>query len=180
MTPGNDDSSLNLSKSMLDIDRTTNAIAILDDNNRRILVFNQSNTSTLFAILFNSSNLTNASTIRYSPSVITYAQNNSIYIADGWERQLTKINNPLIVGSDSILDTNWTQFNTNFSNTSAGLCIDKTDGSIYLSDQDNHQIIYYSPGNSSGIIYVGNGTVGTASNQLNRPTSIVLDDNRTL
>jgi len=181
-TAGDDDYSLNLTNSSLGINRNTGEIAVLDNNNHRVLVFNQSNTSTLFAILSDSSNLTSNISIRYSPSAITYDFNNSIYIFDVLKEQLIKMKNPLEYGENATLITE-TISPSNvppFSDITLGLCPDDTGTSVFISDYNNHQIIRYNVNTSTYYIYVGTGTAGNASNQLKNPTSIVIDDNRTL
>jgi hypothetical protein len=180
-TAGNDDNSLNLMNSSLGINSVTGEIAVLDDNNHRILVFNQSNTSTLFAILSDSSNLTNSSMIRFSPSAVAYDRNNSIYILDNWGNQMMKMNNPLEYGENATLSTSLISLFGIYQsgNVTVGICVDNTDGTILISDYNNHQIITYK-GNISIARNYGNGMAGNASNQLNNPTSIVMDDNRNL
>jgi hypothetical protein len=190
----NDSLSLNLFYSGLDINGQTDEIAVLDDGNHRVLVFNRSNastlfailsdssnltnSSTLFAILSNSSNLANSSTIFNSPSAIVYDDNNTLYILDRWNKQIIRMQNPLQYGDNATL-TN--QSISSLSNvTLLELCVDNTDGSILISDYLNHQIIRYDFNTLNASIYIGNGTAGNASNQLNNPTSIVMNDNRTL
>jgi hypothetical protein len=160
--------------SSLGINSVTGEIAVLDDNNHRILVFNQSNTSTLFAILSDSSNLTNSSMIRFSPSAVAYDRNNSIYILDNWRNQMMKMNNPLEYGENATLSTSFQS-----SNVTVGICVDNTAGTVLISDYNHHQIITYQGNAAIGRNY-GSGTAGNASDQLNNPTSIVMDDNRTL
>jgi hypothetical protein len=182
MTAGNDDNSLNLLNSALDINRITDAIAVLDDNNGRVIVFNQSDNSTLFIIAFESSNLTNISTACYRQSTMAYGGNSSIYIADALSNQMMKINNPLDFGENATVvykssaPSNYSLYNS----TARGLCVDNTEENIFVSDYDHHQIIRYEKSTSNYTVYIGNGTSGSASNQLCNPTSIVIDNNRTL
>jgi hypothetical protein len=150
----------------------------LDDNNHRILVFNQSNTSTLFAILSDSSNLTNLSTISYSPSAIVYDDNNSMYILDNWNKQIIKMQNPLQYGDNATLTNN--SISSPFNGTLTGLCVDNTGGSIFVSDILYNQIIRFEFPTLNASIYIGNETSGNASNQLKNPTSIVMNNNRAL
>jgi len=147
MTAGNDDNSLSLSNSALDINRNTDAIAVLDDNNGRIIVFNQStnatlfnqstnsallnqsNSSTLFIIALDSSNLTNISTAYNRTSIMAYSGNGSMYIVDGLSNEIMKINNPLDFGENvtSVYNLS-TTFNYLLSNlTARGLCVDNTE-----------------------------------------------------
>jgi len=183
-TAGDDVSSLNLTNSSLGINTETGEIAVLDDNNHRVLIFNQSNTSTLFEILSDSSNFTNDSMIQFSPSAITYDFSNSIYIVDGWENQIMEMKNPLEYGENATLinETIVLSGNQSFSGVSRGLCVDDINGIVFISDYDHHQIIRYNKNLSSLKFsnYIGNGVPGNASNQLNNPTSIVIDHNQTL
>lgn len=168
--------------SSLDINRNTSAIAVLDDNNHRVIVFNQTNLTELIFIVSNSSNSTNSSMIHMSPSAITYDNNNALYILDPWERQLVKIDNPIEYGMNTtpVLNWNTSLINPPLNFTAAGLCIDNTDGSILISSYDSHQVFCFKPNSSMGTMCAGNGKPGNASNQLNNPTSIVIDNNQTL
>ena len=177
---------LNLSNSSLAINRKTGDIAILDDNNHRVIIFNQSNTSTLIAILSDSSNSTNKSIIRYSPSAITYDQNNTIYVLDldGQGKQIMKMSNPLTYGQNT---TTVLKFNPGaqyplLNGSTIGICVDSINGTIFISNHDRDQIIRYNQliSSSSGLVYIGNGTAGNANNQLKRPRSIVMGVDRTL
>ncbi len=66
-----------------------------------------------------------------------------------------------------------------FNGTAVGLCVDNTGTSVFISDYYHHEIIRCNVNISISRIY-GNGTAGNASNQLNNPTSIVIDANQTL
>ena len=175
--PGNDASSLNLSTSSLARDPRNKSIAIVDDNNARILILDLKNLSVYFAILFNNSNVP-----LNQSSFVAYARNDSIYILDGWNRQIIKLNSSLEVGDNSSLVLNWLWLTTYLSSNSfvAGFCVDPFDGSVFLSDRDNHQIIRFTNSAPSGSVYVGTGTAGNAKYQLRFPTSIVMDDRRRL
>jgi len=191
MTAGNDDNSLSLSNSTLDINRNTDAIAVLDDNNGRIIVFNQStnstsfnqsNSSTLFIIALDSSKLTNISTAYNRTSIMAYGGNSSMYIVDGLSNEIMKINNPLDFGENVTSVYNFSTYsNYSLSNlTVRGLCVDNTEENIFVSDYGNHQILRYEKNTSNVMVYIGNGTAGDASDQLSHPTSIVINNNRTL
>ena len=182
-TATNNINGLNLSfSSGLDILPNTDEIVLLDDNNHRILVLNQPSNSTLFAILSDSSNLTNRSTIFNSPSAISHDQNNSIYIVDTWVKQFTRISYPLQYGENATLMNKslpWLSNQPN-NNTVRGLCVDPIDGSILISDTSGHRIIRYDTNSSENVTYAGNGTRGSTSIQLNSPASIAMNNNRTL
>jgi hypothetical protein len=183
MTADNSSYSLNLTNSSLGINRQTGEIAVLDDDNHRVILFNQSNLTVIIAILSSSSNLTNTSSLQYSsPSAIGYDSNNSIYIVDRYEQHIIKIYNPIEYGENTTLVVNWNASNANppLSFTALGLCIDNANQSILISDYVHHQVIVYKQNSYYGTIYAGNGTAGNSSSQLNSPTSIVMDDNGTL
>lgn len=174
---GNDESSLNLSTSSLARDPRNKSIAIVDDNNARVLVLNLSNLSVYFAILFNTSN---APLIQ--PSFVAYGRNDSIYILDGWNRRIIQLNSSLEVGDNSSLVFEWAWSTTNLSPNVffAGFCVDPFDGSVFLSDRDQHRIIRFTNSAPNGSVYVGNGTPGKTKDQLDSPTAIVMDDRRRL
>lgn len=181
-TAGDGDYSLNLSNSSLTINRETGEIAVLDDNNHRVLVFNQSNTSTIFAILSDSSNLTNKSNIRFSPSAITYDLNNSIYIVDGWTQQIMKMKSPLEYGENAT-QTNTTinlSSGVRFNDTAVGVGIDWNNRTVFISDYDHHQIIYSDGSSLAYSVYIGTTTAGHTTNLLHNPTSIVTGNNGTM
>lgn len=52
------------------------------------------------------------------------------------------------------------------------------EGSIYVSDNDNHRVMKWSNGKPE--IVAGDGTKGDSSSQLNRPEGILIDDSGTL
>jgi hypothetical protein len=168
---GNDESSLNLTSSSLTRDPRNKSIAIVDDNNARILILDLSNLSVYFAIVFN-----NSSAPVNQSSFVTYARNDSIYILDGWNRRIIKLNSSPELGDNFSLVINLTWSSVVYS----GFCVDPVDGSIYLSDREHHRIIHVASGASNGIDYVGNGSAGDAKDLLNHPTSIAMDDRRRL
>ncbi len=50
--------------------------------------------------------------------------------------------------------------------------------SLYVADSGNHRIIKFPSGSNSttsGTVVAGNGVPGSAANQLNNPTSVVVD-----
>ena len=122
--------------------------------------------------------------IQMSPSAIIYDKYNALYVLDHWEQQLVKINNPIDYGQNAtpITIVKWyipfTTPSLNFNAT--GLCIDNTDGSVFISSIDSHQVFWFNQSSSNGTSYVGDGTPGNASNQLNSPKSIVMDNQRRL
>jgi hypothetical protein len=50
-------------------------------------------------------------------------------------------------------------------------------GTIYIADADNHRIMKWVSGVSSGIRAAGDGIGGNSSTQLNHPTQIIVDEN---
>ena len=52
-----------------------------------------------------------------------------------------------------------------------------TNGSIYVADTNNHRVIRWKNGSSTGVIVAGNGTNGTSFNQLDYPYGIWVDSN---
>jgi len=92
-----------------------------------------------------------------------------------------KMKNPLEYGENATLITDSIPSFTSlpFNGTAVGLCVDNTGTSVFISDYYYHEIIRCNGNIPISRIY-GNGTAGNASNQLNNPTSIVMDDNQTL
>jgi hypothetical protein len=109
---------------------------------------------------------------------MAYGGNGSMYIVDGLSNEIMKINNPLDFGENVTSVYNFSTYsNYLFSNlTARGLCVDNTEENIFVSDYDHHQIIRYEKSTSNVTVYIGNGTAGSASNQLYNPTSIVIDN----
>ena len=177
LNPNNtqNDYSLDLFDSSLDINRETGEIAILDDRNHRVFIFNPSNTSVLFAILSNSSNSSNKSAISNSPSAITFGRNNSFYILDhnGTEKQLIKINMTLRYGEKAT-----TIDKATIDGNLTGLSTDQNDVTYTSCTNCNH-VLYWDSVNTP-YEYVGNKTAGNSSSELNNPQSIVMDVNQTL
>jgi sugar lactone lactonase YvrE len=50
-------------------------------------------------------------------------------------------------------------------------------GTIYIADFENHRIMKWYLGATSGIMVAGNGTSGTSSTQLDYPTQVIVDKN---
>lgn len=95
-------------------------------------------------------------------------------------KQFIRISYPLQYGENATMINNSLSSLVNLaSNRVGGLCVDPIDGSIFISDDAGHRIIPYNSSSWNGI-YVGNGTQGNSSSQLDRPTSIAMNDNRTL
>ncbi|CAF0771628.1 unnamed protein product [Adineta steineri] len=171
-TAGNDDNSLNLTNSTLDINRHTGEIAVLDDNNRRIIIFNSSNSSKLITILFDSSNSTISNV---PPSTFAYDRNYTMYVLDGVNKEIVRMNNPLEFGKNSTKIFDWSSYSQQIGVPPAGgLCIDNTDDNIFIND--GHQIFLYDQSISILSSYVGNAAAGNATEEFNNPTSIVIDN----
>lgn len=165
--------SLDLLNSGLDINRQTGEIAVLDDGNHRVLIFDPLNTSVLLAVLSDSSNSTNKSTISNSPSAITFDRNNSFYVLDynGVQKQLMTINMNIKYGRNAT-----TNNTSSFNGTVGGLCKDNRNDRTYVSVSNLSQVMCWG----LGCLSLGNGTAGNSSSQLNNPQSIVIDENQTL
>ncbi|CAF0941057.1 unnamed protein product [Adineta ricciae] len=168
--PGNDDYSLDLNVTGLDINKNNGDIAILDDKNGRVIVFNGSNSSDIFVILLSASNYTSFSTIGYSPSSIAYGFNNSLYISDGTSTELFRLDYPLNYGINGtkILDRNNGSI-ISLNSTSGGLCVDNIDKSIYIVQ--GKQICQYT---------FSSGNLTNSTYQINNPQSIVMNENQSL
>ena len=54
------------------------------------------------------------------------------------------------------------------------------DGSIYVADKENHRVVKWGPGVSSGRVVAGNGIAGNHSDQFDYVSSIVIDKNGTM
>ncbi|CAF4023989.1 unnamed protein product [Adineta steineri] len=157
---GNDDNSLNLTDSTLDINRNTGEIAVLDDNNRRIIIFNSSNSSKLITILFDfdSSNSTISNVL---PSTFAYDHNYTMYVLDGVNKEIVRMNNPLEFGKNSTKIFDWSSYSQQIGVPPAGgLCIDNTDDSIFIND--GYQIFLYNQSISNISVYIGSTTTGNA------------------
>ncbi len=101
-----------------------------------------------------------------------------MYILDNWHKQIIKMQNPLQYGDNATLTNGSISLPTN--GILVGLCVDNTDGSIFVSDQTNNQIIRFEFPTLNASIYIGNGTSGNAGNQFIKSTSIVMNDDRAL
>ncbi|CAF0717948.1 unnamed protein product [Adineta steineri] len=157
-TAGNDDNSLNLTNSTLDINRNTGEIAVLDDNNRRIIIFNSSNSSKLITILFDSSNSTISNV---PPSTFSYDRNYTMYVLDGVNKEIVRMNNPLEFGKNStkIFDWNSSLYQIGVP-PAGGLCIDNNDDNIFIND--GYQIFLYNQSISNISVYIGSTMTSNA------------------
>ena len=182
-TAANATSTLNLSHSTdLDIVRETGEIVLLDDNNHRVLVINLSNTSAFFAILSDSSNLTNRSMVINSPSAISHNPNKSIYILDNWDKQFIQIPCPREYGENATLTNKSlpSAFAPGQNNDMHRLCVDPTDESIFISSRFENNVLRFNADLLMNGTYIGSGLSGNTSTQLSSPRSIVMNNNRTL
>ncbi|CAF2678052.1 unnamed protein product [Rotaria sp. Silwood2] len=55
-----------------------------------------------------------------------------------------------------------------------GLVLDEPYSTLYVSDRNNHRIQKFTLDNSNGVTVAGGHGAGSASNQLNRPTTIII------
>ena len=76
----------------------------------------------------------------------------------------------LVVGSPSATPGN----DTESLNTPYGLFLDETHSLLYVVDRGNHRVQRFTLGNATGITVAGGNGAGTAANQLNGPTTIIV------
>lgn len=58
-----------------------------------------------------------------------------------------------------------------------GLCIDD-DGTVYIADCENHRVMEWKPGATSGQVVAGDNGQGNADHQLNEPQDVIIDKQR--
>lgn len=161
---------LNLSQSFLHINNETNIITILDDNNRRIIRFNRSNTSNVTEILLDS---TNPGAVNNDKAVtMADGPNNTFYILDSSRSKLSIIEQQFVYGSRPSVEMNC-------SSTSKILLVDKIDGTVYLH-YGNVLKIYQCQQNNNWTNHVCTMSLNLDRVVWNQTLSIVMDENRRL
>jgi sugar lactone lactonase YvrE len=60
-------------------------------------------------------------------------------------------------------------------NTPYGLVLDSSSGTLYISDTNNHRVMRYLSGASSGTVVAGGNGLGTGTTQLNSPYGLYFD-----
>lgn len=69
--------------------------------------------------------------------------------------------------------------NNTFGGGFLGIDMDNA-GGLYVSDSNNHRVMYFAPNQTEGIQIAGTGQAGSAANQLNEPMFFYLDSRKTL
>ena len=160
-------------------------VLILDDQNRRVISFNRSNIAILAMIFFDSQQMQNSSSFNSTfdrHSLITCDRNETIYILHESNNELTRIEKFLKTQNHSNLffnDSVHVRFLSKHS-LFTGMCINPIDGTIFLSDYKNHQVISIDPNVFNQAVYVGTGIAGKQSNQLMNPTTIAMNHRQQL
>lgn len=178
LTAGNDDSSLNLSWSSFSIANRTDILAIVDDNNRRIILFNRSNFSSIRFV-----SLGNRAASNDSPSLISFDSTDNIYLLDGLTTSLFKVENVSTRFKNSSSHSNVHSSKiVRFQNNSLmlGMCINPMNQFLLVADYNNDQIIQIDPLFLNRSIYIGTGQVGSQTSFVIRPKTISMDHRQTL
>jgi DNA-binding beta-propeller fold protein YncE len=121
---------------------------------------------------------TNISQLSYPYGMFVEPNTSIIWIADSGNNRVVKWSSPstvvLIAGSFGI--------NSNQFNNPMGLFVDLTASyTLYVADSNNHRIQKWLSGAINGTTVAGQtGVSGSGLNQLSYPTTLILDQNRTM
>lgn len=112
----------------------------------------------------------------YGPAGLFLDSNDTLYVSDSGNcRVVSYLRNASIGSIVAGSGLNGTGLNR-FAAAMRYLYVD-TNGSIYIADTNNHRVIRWTSGSSTGVIVAGNGTNGTSLNQLDYPYGIWVDSN---
>ena len=111
-----------------------------------------------------------------APTGLFINANDTLYISDsGNWRVLAYSPNATygtIVAGTGVTGTALNRFSINMRYT----FVDASD-IIYVSDAQNHRVVRWISGGSTGVVVAGNGTVGTSLSQMNFPYGVWVDSN---
>jgi sugar lactone lactonase YvrE len=110
-----------------------------------------------------------------SPMGVFVDNNKNVYVADRDNHRVMKwapgaTTGVIVAGSNGI-----TGSALNRLNNPIDVVVDHL-GAIYISDRDNHRVVKWNNGATSGTIVAGNGIAGNSLNQLSSPHGISLDN----
>ncbi|CAF1362388.1 unnamed protein product [Adineta steineri] len=144
------------------------SIYIADSDNHRIVKWKLNSNTGEIIVGGNGKGYQN-NQLNYPTNIIFNKKNNSFGISDRGNRRVIRY-----------FDQNQTNQKIIISNIDCyGLAIDKN-GSIYVSDWQNHQVRRQKQGDTKGELVAGGNGKGNHLNQLNSPTFIFIDHNYSL
>ncbi|CAF3694434.1 unnamed protein product [Rotaria sp. Silwood1] len=109
------------------------------------------------------------------PTNFVFDSLGNIYISSYSCHWVTKWAPNATTGTHIAGSTTGTAGSTNqLLNLPYGLVLDESYSALYVSDRNNHRIQKFTLGNSIAITVAGGYGAGSASNQLNRPTTIIM------
>ena len=176
-TSGTSPSSLFYNRGIQIVDNNT--LYIADSSNNRVIVIQPGSTNAtgIIGSYGNASNQLNGPTDVFVTSTFIYILDANNYRVQRWSRN----------GSNMSTVAGITGIKGNTSSTitfkySYGIYVDQY-GYLYVSDQSNNRVLRYSPGSSSGdsgVMVAGTGTGGSAPSQLKGPSTLFVDNDRTM
>jgi sugar lactone lactonase YvrE len=110
-----------------------------------------------------------------SPMGVFVDNNKNVYVADRDNHRVMKwapgaTTGVIVAGSNGIPGSALNRLNNPID-----VVVDHL-GGIYISDRDNHRVVKWNNGATSGTIVAGNGIAGNSLNQLSSPQGISLDN----
>uniref|UniRef100_UPI00404B34E7 PA14 domain-containing protein n=1 Tax=Fluviicola sp. TaxID=1917219 RepID=UPI00404B34E7 len=110
-----------------------------------------------------------------SPMGVFVDNNKNVYVADRDNHRVMKwapgaTTGVIVAGANGISGNALNRLNNPID-----VVVDHL-GAIYISDRDNHRVVKWNNGATSGIIVAGTGIPGSSLNQLNSPQGIYLDN----
>ncbi|CAF1494321.1 unnamed protein product, partial [Adineta steineri] len=116
-----------------------------------------------------------SSTQLKTPYSMALDSSNTLYIADRNNNRVQKVLMGSIIGTTIAGQSNGTGGSAlNCLNTPSDIDVD-VNGNIYVVDTNNHRVVFWPTGSSSGTIVAGNGISGSSNNQLDTPYGIAHD-----
>ena len=174
---GTGSSSLNSSRGIRIADNDT--LYIADTGNNRVLVIQPGspNATSIRGSFGNASNQLNSPTDVFVTGAFIYILDASNYRVQRWPRNGSNVTTVAGITGTQGNSASMTAFGYSY-----GIYLDKY-GHLYVSDQSNDRVLRYPPGSTSGtsgVMVAGTGTAGPALWELNTPSQVFVDDDRTM
>jgi DNA-binding beta-propeller fold protein YncE len=104
-----------------------------------------------------------------------------IYVADTLNHRVQRFSDHGNTTGTTVAGGNGAGNRLNQTNAPTGVYVSSKDGSIYVSERDNHRVTKWAPNATVGILVAGNlnGIAGNNATSLNQPFAVILDRNET-
>ncbi|CAF1394786.1 unnamed protein product [Rotaria magnacalcarata] len=153
---------------------SSNYLYVADYSNSRVQLFSAgSSYATTVAGQANGQWGTNSYYLNQAPYAITDSSGN-LYVSDMQNNRVQYFAYGTLTGV-TVAGAGGSGSSMNQLNNPRGLALDSNTNKLYIADTNNHRIMCYVVGVSSGTVVAGGNGQGTLNNQLNTPIGLYLD-----